>query len=315
MKKRIWIVAQAEDKRMDATSLDVFHSARSLAAAGAHMEAAVFSARPVAVPEQCERLLLLPVQPCRSADTEGRILAEAIRTEQPDIVLAPATVWGRTVMSVAAALVQTGLTADCTSLELAEDGKLLQTRPAYGGKLLARIITPHSKPEMATLRVQNADLGAMTLGSARQCVRLEYKKEYIGAKLCTSVSEQDAALRGLLTSKIVVAGGLGLENRENFQVIYQIAEKLGGAVGASRAAVNAGFAPYACQIGQSGHTVSPEVYLAIGISGAVQHLAGMHGAKKVIAVNPDSKAPIFDHADIGILQDWKTFTEKLLSML
>ena len=282
---------------MDAASLDVFHSARSLAAAGAHMEAAVFSARPVAVPEQCERLLLLPVQPCWSADTEGRILAEAIRTEQPDIVLAPATVWGRTVMSVAAALVQTGLTADCTSLEIAEDGKLLQTRPAYGGKLLAQIITPHSKPEMATLRVQNADLGAMTLGSARQCVRLEYKKEYIGAKLCTSVSEQDAALRGLLTSKIVVAGGLGLENR------------------ASRAAVNAGFAPYACQIGQSGHTVSPEVYLAIGISGAVQHLAGMHGAKKVIAVNPDSKAPIFDHADIGILQDWKTFTEKLLSML
>ncbi len=98
-------------------------------------------------------------------------------------------------------------------------------------------------------------------------------------------------------------------------MIYQIAKKLGGAVGASRAAVNAGFAPYACQIGQSGHTVSPEVYLAIGISGAVQHLAGMHGAKKVIAVNPDSKAPIFDHADIGILQDWKTFTEKLLSML
>ena len=300
---------------MDAASLDVFHSARTLAAADVHMEAAVFSARPVAVPEQCERLLLLPVQPQWGADTEGRILAEAVRTEQPDIVLAPATVWGRTVMSIAAALLQTGLTADCTLLEFAEDGKLLQTRPAYGGKLLARIITPHSKPEMATLRVQNADLGAMTLCAARQCVQMEYKGAYTGAKLCASVSEQDAALRGLLTSKIVVVGGLGLENRENFRVIYQIAEKLGGAVGASRAAVNAGFAPYACQIGQSGHTVSPDVYLAIGVSGAVQHLAGMHGAKKVIAVNPDPKAPIFDHADMGILQDWKTFTEKLLSIL
>lgn len=315
MKKKIWIVARAENGRMDAAALDVFHSARLLAAADVHMEVAAFSARPVAVPEQCEKLLLLPAQPRWSVDTEGRILAEAIRTEQPDIVLAPATVWGRTVMSIAAALVQTGLTADCTSLEFAEDGKLLQTRPAYGGKLLAQIITPCSKPEMATLRVQNADLDAMCLGTVHQCVQLEYKEPYIGATLCTSVSEQDAALRGLLTSKLVVAGGLGLESRENFQVIYQIAEKLGGAVGASRAAVNAGFAPYSCQIGQSGHTVSPDVYLAIGISGAVQHLAGMHGAKKVIAVNPDPKAPIFDHADIGILQDWKIFTEKLLSIL
>ena len=314
MKKRIWIVAQVEQGRMDVPSLDVFCSALSLASADVCMEAAVFSKQPLAVPERCCRAFLLPVQPEWSADTEGRILAQAIRQQQPEIVLAPATVWGRTVMSVAAALLHTGLTADCTSLDFAENGSLLQTRPAYGGKLLAQIVTPSSHPEMATLRVRNADLSSLDL-HVPNCKPLQCATQFVGAKLCVYQTQSNAALRGLLTSKIVVAGGLGLENKDNFQVIYQIAEKLGGAVGASRAAVNAGFAPYSCQIGQSGHTVSPEVYLAIGISGAVQHLAGMHGAKKIIAVNQDPKAPIFDHADIGIQQSWKEFTDNLLQII
>lgn len=233
-------------------------------------------------------------------------LAEKVEAWGSKIVLAPATIRMRNVMPMLAWHLGAGLTADCTALEMRE-GCLIQTRPAFGNSLMADIRSL-SEIQMATVRP----------GTFRPEVRPV--ENYTVSEISCEISERVTLTsfggfadgRPLSQAEIIVAGGMGVGSKEGFQKLEMLANKLGGALAASRTAVDAGFAPYRCQVGMTGVTVCPRLYIAVGISGAVQHLAGMSGSGRVIAINTDPKAPIFDYADYGIVGDWEAVIDKLL---
>ncbi len=236
-------------------------------------------------------------------------LKEKALSWESKVILAPATVQMRNIMPILAGLLQSGLTADCTGLSM-ENGRLLQTRPAFGNSLMADIVTT-SDIQLATVRpgtfrpCAGDDVGIVpqpeTPDFQNRVTDLGFTEFQLG--------------KPLSQASIIVAGGLGVGSKEGFRKLSRLAKKIGGAVAASRAAVDAGFAPYHCQVGITGVTVCPDLYIAVGISGAVQHLSGMSGAQKVIAVNNDPKAPIFDYADYGFVGDWESTIDKLMEEL
>lgn len=236
-------------------------------------------------------------------------LSERLMSWGDEVILASATVQLRSILAMTAWHIQAGLTADCTALSM-ENGRLLQTRPAFGNSLMADIITL-SSIQMATVRP-----GTFRAAENPKSAKVTAETPpYAGAavRILEEISETNSA--SLHQAHIVVAGGVGIGSKEGFSKLEQLANKLGGAVAASRSAVDAGFAPYACQVGMTGVTVSPKLYIAIGISGAVQHLAGMSGAEKIIAINTDPKAPIFNYADYGFVGDWQAVIHNLLEEL
>ncbi len=227
-------------------------------------------------------------------------LAERILSLGSRIVLSPATVQMRNVMPYLASLLKAGLTADCTALSL-QGEDVLQTRPAFGNSLMATIRTL-SKIQMATVRPGTFRPEEKPFLNREIFTEIYIpKKERLLIKEFTSFSEK----KPLTEARIIVAGGQGIGSKEGFLKLSEFAEKIGAALGASRTAVDNGFLPYHCQVGMTGITVSPKIYIAVGISGAVQHLAGMAGSEKVIAINSDPKAPIFDYADYGFVGDWR----------
>ena len=236
-------------------------------------------------------------------------LKDKVLSWKSKVILAPATVQMRNIMPILAGLLQAGLTADCTGLSM-ENGKLLQTRPAFGNSLMADIVTL-SDIQLATVRPGTFRGNA---GDDAHIVPQPETPDFQNRVQDLGFTEFKLG-KPLSQAKVIVAGGLGVGSKEGFQKLSQLAQKLGGAVAASRAAVDAGFAPYHCQVGITGVTVCPDLYIAVGISGAVQHLSGMSGAQKVIAVNNDPKAPIFDYADYGFVGDWESTIDKLTEEL
>ncbi len=308
----VWLLCREANGVPDGPSWQLLEAAERIQAPAGTTFVPVFLEEPAArLPAGMEHCLALRSGPV--ACSQARRLADAVRQERPQIILAPATVWGRTLTAITAGLLETGLAADCTGLSIRGDGLLLQTRPAFGGRLLAEILTREARPQMATVRVGGA---WQTHDLVPACPRFLMTAQAPPADVVLLAREAaDSGGVSLAASRIVVAGGLGVGSREHFQLLRRLARRMGAAVGASRSAVNAGFAPYACQVGQSGHTVQPELYLAIGISGAVQHLAGMKNARRIIAVNSDPGAPIFDNADVGVVSDWRPYVEALLAEL
>lgn len=233
-------------------------------------------------------------------------LASLIEQIRPEIVLAAATTEGRTLMPCVAAKLGTGLTADCTGLDIDEKERLLlQTRPAIGGNVMATIKTPTARPQMATVRPKSAR--PLPRDQQRQGKVFVKKPVWDDAKLAgervigfVRDTSQDVSVQD---AEVVVAGGKGLKNRDNFMMIEELAKLLGAAVGATRDVVDLGWIGYSHQIGLSGKTVSPRVYIAIGISGTIQHLAGMQTSETIIAVNNDKDAQMFKVADYGIVGD------------
>lgn len=237
-------------------------------------------------------------------------LADKIGEWKSKIILAPAEIKMRNIMPMLAWRLKAGLTADCTSLSM-KDKSLVQVRPAFGNSLMATICSL-SEIQMATVRPgifrerlqtnPNVEIIAEYYSGERERIkRLSFSKFIHG--------------KPLSQAQIVVAGGLGVGSKEGFQKLSQLAKEIGAGLGASRMAVDAGFAPYSCQVGMTGVAVCPDLYIAVGISGAVQHLAGMSGSQTVIAINSDPKAPIFDYADYGIVGDWETSINNLLEEL
>jgi len=238
-------------------------------------------------------------------EVQAKVLLEVLRNEQPSMVLAPATSSGRTVMPIAAAGAKTGLTADCTWLEIeAETGLLLQTRPAIGGNVMATIRTPDHLPQMATVRPRTfappepdpdrkADVEKPLLPD--EC--FESRVEALGF----TPHEEDAV--NIQDMDVVVAGGKGLQKAESFSMLRELAALLKGGVGASRVAVDNRWIGYPHQVGLSGKVVAPRVYIAAGISGSVQHMAGMQTSEYVVAINKDPEAPIFKTADLALCGD------------
>lgn len=234
-------------------------------------------------------------------------LAGKIKQWGSRIILAPATVPMRNVMPMLAWKLDAGLTADCTALEM-QGENLIQTRPAFGNSLMASICSL-SPIQMATVRPGTFRPEEHTDSNAEEIPETyETGKE----KIRHLSFAEFAQGKPLAQAEIIVAGGMGVGSKEGFQKLERLARKLGAGLAASRTAVDAGFAPYRCQVGMTGVTVCPRVYIAVGISGAVQHLAGMSGSEKVIAINSDPKAPIFDYADYGIVGDWEEIIDLLL---
>ncbi|HHS12977.1 MAG TPA: electron transfer flavoprotein subunit alpha [bacterium] len=236
----------------------------------------------------------------------SNILVRLIREHKPEIVLAGATSMGRSLIPRAAVQLGTGLTADCTGLEIdAGTGHLLQTRPAFGGNIMATILCENHRPQMATVRhkVMAEAIADETRTSGEIIQVLINDKDRISRTAVEEIVHDVEETVNIMEADVIVAGGRGLKVPENFKLIKDLAGALNGAVAASRAAVDAGWIDYAHQVGQTGKTVKPKIYFAVGISGAIQHLVGMSSSDTIIAVNKDPNAPIFQSADYGLVGD------------
>jgi len=252
------------------------------------------------------------------------IVTKLFEQEKPQIALFGATSIGRDLAPRVASALKSGLTADCTSLEIGEhydkktktqyDNLLYQIRPAFGGNIIATIINPDCRPQMATVRE-----GVMK----KEILSNDYKSEIKKIDVSKMITDADMAVRiierhiekqkvNIKNAPIIVSGGYGMGSKENFNLLFELAEVLGGEVGGSRAAVDAGFIPHERQIGQTGVTVRPKLYIACGISGAVQHRAGMQESAMIISINNDPKAPINQIADYTITGDVAEVIPKMI---
>ncbi|RKY68772.1 MAG: electron transfer flavoprotein subunit alpha [Candidatus Latescibacterota bacterium] len=227
-----------------------------------------------------------------------------VRKYRPELVLAGATTTGRDFASALATELETGLTADCTELDIdPERGLLVQTRPAFGGNIMATILCPHRRPQMATVRPKVMQMPKPVDTKGGEVIRETFhlNEDQILTKIINFIPSTETV--NLADAQIIVSGGRGLGAADNFRLIEDLADVLGAAVGASRAAVDAGWISYPHQVGQTGRTVRPRVYFACGISGAIQHQAGMKTSEVIVAINKDPDAPIFDIATYGIVGD------------
>jgi electron transfer flavoprotein alpha subunit/NAD-dependent dihydropyrimidine dehydrogenase PreA subunit len=232
-------------------------------------------------------------------------LVELVKEHKPEIVLAGATALGRSFIPRVSAILNTGLTADCTGLDIDTEKRLLkQTRPTFGGNIMATIICPDKRPQMSTVRPRVFKKGAPDAKHQGQIIRVDFKREGMTAKtrLLEFIDDVTEKIK-LEDAEIIVSGGRGLGKPENFKLLAELAEAMGAALGASRAAVDAGWIPYSHQVGQTGKTVCPKLYIACGISGAIQHLAGMQTSDTIVAINDNPDAPIFQVAHYGIVGD------------
>ncbi|MDP2106208.1 MAG: FAD-binding protein, partial [Desulfobulbaceae bacterium] len=228
-------------------------------------------------------------------DAYANVLEDLIAQHKPEIVLAGATAIGRSFIPKVATALGAGLTADCTDLAVDEEGHLLQTRPAFGGNIMATIVCPDTRPQMATVRPLVMKALPKVTTRIGQIVVLDPKdlRLHSRVEVLSSILEDEDKIN-LSEANIVVAGGRGVGDAKGFALIQELADILGGAVAASRAAVDAGWINYPHQVGQTGKTVAPKVYICCGISGAIQHLVGMSSSDTIIAINKDPNAPIFD---------------------
>ena len=252
-----------------------------------------------------------------TTDAYGKMIYSAIEEYKPEIMLLGATHIGRDLAPILSVKCNTGLTADCTKLEIdPKDKNIQQTRPAFGGNLMATIVCPDHRPQMATVRPGVMDKAQYTQGRKGEVVSLScpFEESDIRTRVIDVVKTVKESV-SLTDAEVIVAGGRGLGKAEGFELLEKLAKRLGGKVAASRAAVDAGWIDHAYQVGQTGTTVKPKIYFACGISGAIQHIAGMQDSKQIIAINIDESAPIFEIADYGIVGDLYQVVNMLLQEL
>lgn len=323
--KGVYVFVQQVDNKITGVSFELIGKAKELAAAMDTQVTAILLGYNVA--SLCDELAEYGADKIVMVDNEA---LEPYRTEpyayaistiiekyKPSVVLYGATAIGRDLAPRVSARVRTGLTADCTKLEVDPETKGLQmTRPAFGGNIMATILCPEHRPQMATVRPGVMQKIKPVKGAKAEVEKLDLEftpnhnyveVEEVIKKVSNKIDIQDA--------KILVSGGRGVGCPENFKLLSDLAEALGGEVSASRACVDAGWAEKDIQVGQTGKTVRPNLYIACGISGAIQHLAGMEESDVIIAINKDESAPIFEVADYGIVGDLTKilplFTEKV----
>ncbi len=236
-------------------------------------------------------------------ETHSKVLSDMIKEYKPHSILAAATSSGRTLMPYVAIQVKTGLTADCTELDIEEGtNNLLQTRPAIGGNIMATIKTPDHRPQMATVRPKSSRPLPADKSRVGKVYKLSLKEELVDSRVKMVGFRKDAdEFVNIEEAEVVIAGGKGMKKQENFVLLRDLAKHFDGVLGASRDAVDRGWLPYPHQVGLSGKTVSPKLYIAAGISGSIQHLAGIKTSEYIIAINQDPDANIFQLADFGIV--------------
>lgn len=248
-----------------------------------------------------------------STEYYSKLLVDLVGVVKPEILLVGATNQGRDLAPRVASALGTGLTADCIELDINDEGKLAATRPTFGGQLMATILC-RNYPQMATVRpnVFKVELEPISKNTEFiSCpVNISYLKNHV--QIVEFKKTVETIINDLDSAEIIVAGGKGLKNAKGFELLKQFADSLGGTVAASRGAVEMGLAPSSIQVGQTGKTVHPKVYIACGISGSIQHTVGMTGAEHIIAINNDEDAPIFEIADTGIVGDFFEVVPKFL---
>ena len=224
---------------------------------------------------------------------------------RPEVILMGATGLGRDLAGVVATVLATGLTADCTGLSIDDKGNLMQTRPAFGGNIMATIVCDKFRPQMSTVRPHVMPMPPFLPEAEGEIIRepVQVTEGEIPVKVLQVLMDRGSTDIDIAGAEFIVSGGRGMMGKENFSMLQELAEVLGGVVGASRSAVDAGWMPPDRQVGQTGKTVRPKVYIACGISGAIQHLVGMQDSDVVIAINRDPEAPIFQVASYGIVGD------------
>ena len=234
-----------------------------------------------------------------------RVMELLIEKYKPEIILMGATGLGRDLAGAVATSVATGLTADCTGLGIDDKRNLMQTRPAFGGNIMATIMCDKYRPQMATVRPHVMPMAEKQPGKTGTIIResCPVREEDILVKVLEIISDKKKDNVDVAGAEFIVSGGRGMMGKENFAMLKELADELGGVVGASRSAVDAGWMPQERQVGQTGKTVRPKIYVACGISGAIQHLVGMQDSDVIIAINRDKDAPIFEVATYGIVGD------------
>lgn len=234
-----------------------------------------------------------------------KILVNLVRKYRPEIFLCGATFIGRSLISRVAVKLHTGLTADCTGLDIDPKEKfLMQTRPAFGGNIMATILSKNHRPQMATVRHKVFKEAEPDTSRKGRVIEETVQKTFLTSRTkILDIVEEVTSTVNLAEADIIVSGGRGMKGPENFKILEELAQVLGGAVGSSRAAVDSGWMPYSHQVGQTGKTVCPKLYIACGISGQIQHLVGMQSSDIIIAINQDPHAPIFTVANYGIVGD------------
>ncbi len=321
----VWIFAEYRNNRIAPVSLELLGAGRQLAEKRNVELAAVLLG--MDIEEPAKELIASGADKVYSAndpaladytdDAYGNILGDLILEHKPEIVLAGATAMGRSLIPRVATLVKTGLTADCTALDIREeDGVLLQTRPAFGGNVMATIVCPNTRPQMATVRpniMKPAPRDPNRKGKIVNVIPDPGRMTSRVKVLETVIEEPDQI--NITEADIVISGGRGLDDEKGFALIREFADTLGGAVGASRAAVDSGWINYPHQVGQTGKTVCPKIYIACGISGAIQHLVGMQSSEVIIAINKDPDAPIFGIATYGIVGDLFEIVPRVIEKL
>ena len=319
----IWVFAEQTDGKVAEVVLELLTKARELKAQrgdGCKVCAVILgSGLPASVDSElasCGADKIYKVDAPELSEYEANVYVDALSQlvvkHKPEVILAGATAIGRAFFARVAVRVRTGLTADCTALKventLNKDTDVMQmllhqTRPAFGGNIMATIMTPNHRPQMATVRPKVFKKSEVDSASAAKCETIAEALKLIAPMTKIVKREPFADGVDIAAAEILVAGGRGLKKVENFAQLQRLAELLGGEVAASRAAVDAGWTGIPRQVGQTGKTVAPRIYLCFGISGAIQHLEGIRGADTIIAVNNDPNAPIFGVADLGIVGD------------
>ena len=322
----IWVFAEQRDGKLMPVVLELLGEARKLADGVGTEVSAVLCGENVEglcadlFAYGADKVYLADAPELKNYTTDGyaKVIDEAIKMYKPEIVMYGATHIGRDLGPALAVKSGTGLTADCTQLELpAEDRQFRMTRPAFGGNLMATIMCPHHRPQMSPVRPGvMKKLENPQTGKQGEIVKLNvsFAEGDIRTKVLEIVKTAKDAV-SLTDAKVIVAGGMGVGSAEGFKLLEELAEKLGGIVAASRAAVDAGWIDKSRQVGQTGTTVKPQIYIACGISGAIQHIAGMQDSDYIIAINNNEAAPIFEVADYGMVGDLHKVIPELIAAL
>ena len=308
----VWVFAEQREGQLQKVSLELLGEGRKIAdKLGSKLTALLIGSKVKNLVEDLSRhgadeVLVVDAPELEHYTTDGytKAICELANAKKPNIIFIGATFIGRDLGPRVAARLETGLTADCTSLDVdVESGDLLATRPAFGGNLMATIVCPDHRPQMATVRpgvFEKLPLGEND--ATVENVEVKFNSNDIRTKIVEIIKEHKDIV-DISEANVLVAGGRGIGSEENFKMLKELAEVMNGSIAASRAAVEKGWVDKDYQVGQTGKTVRPNIYVACGISGAIQHAAGMQDSDMIIAINKDANAPIMKIADYAIVGD------------
>ncbi len=314
--KHVWVAMEIEHSQVHSVSFELLGEGRKLAdKRGVELGAVVMGDDRVSLEAAAAQafeygadvvyVVCHPTLAHYRNEVATRVMTDLVNTYQPEILLLGATNLGRDLAGSVATTLLTGLTADCTDLEIDEEGSLAATRPTFGGSLLCTIFTLNFRPQMATVRPRVLAMPEPNPGRTGRVIEhvLDLNEDDIVTKVLQFIADRDSDTAQLPYADIVVAGGLGLRSAENFRLVRELAQVLGAEYGGSRPLVQKGWITADRQIGQTGKTIRPRLYIAAGISGAIQHRVGVEGSDLIIAINTDANAPIFEFAHLGIVAD------------